>query len=88
MILAIGWLHDGGETVGTWLHQAGDWQEPKAARSESPPEGAERPIWRGSPREPQASPGVGRQLTKMKLGSERDWLGEGRLSSRTRRRAF
>ncbi len=26
MTLAIGWLHDGGETVGTWLHEAGDWQ--------------------------------------------------------------
>lgn len=25
MTLAIGWLHDGGETVGTWLHQVGDW---------------------------------------------------------------
>ena len=27
MTLAIGWLHDGGETVGTWLHDAGDWQQ-------------------------------------------------------------
>jgi transposase InsO family protein len=26
MTLAIGWLHDGGDTVETWLHQAGDWQ--------------------------------------------------------------
>jgi hypothetical protein len=26
MTLAIGWLHDGGDTVGTWLHDAGDWQ--------------------------------------------------------------
>jgi hypothetical protein len=25
MTLAIGWLHDGGDTVGTWLHDAGDW---------------------------------------------------------------
>jgi len=25
MTLAIGWLHDGGDTVETWLHQAGDW---------------------------------------------------------------
>jgi hypothetical protein len=25
MTLAIGWLHDGGETAGAWLHQAGDW---------------------------------------------------------------
>ncbi len=26
MTLAIGWPHDGGETVGTWPHEAGDWQ--------------------------------------------------------------
>ncbi len=26
MTLAIGWLHDGGDTVETWPHQAGDWQ--------------------------------------------------------------
>jgi hypothetical protein len=26
MTLAIGWLHEGGDTLGTWLHQAGDWQ--------------------------------------------------------------
>jgi hypothetical protein len=26
MTLAISWLHDGGDTVETGLHQAGDWQ--------------------------------------------------------------
>jgi hypothetical protein len=36
MTLAIGWLHDGGETVGTWLHQAGDWQVPLATLMEPP----------------------------------------------------
>jgi hypothetical protein len=25
MTLAISWLHEGGETLGTWLHEAGDW---------------------------------------------------------------
>jgi len=25
MTLAIGWLHEGGETLGTWLHEGGDW---------------------------------------------------------------
>jgi hypothetical protein len=32
MTLAIGWLHDGGETVGTWLHQPGDWQHGRRRR--------------------------------------------------------
>jgi hypothetical protein len=31
MTLAIGWLHDGGDTVGTWLHDAGDWQKRERA---------------------------------------------------------
>jgi hypothetical protein len=25
MTLAIGWLHEGGETLRTWLHDCGDW---------------------------------------------------------------
>jgi hypothetical protein len=32
MTLAIRWLHEGGETLGTWLHEAGDWHmQPEAA---------------------------------------------------------
>jgi hypothetical protein len=27
MTLAIEWPHGGGETVGTWPHEAGDWHE-------------------------------------------------------------
>ena len=26
MTLAIGWPHDGGETVRAWPHEPGDWQ--------------------------------------------------------------
>jgi len=31
MTLATGWLHEGGETPRTWLHEAGDWQLDGAA---------------------------------------------------------
>ena len=36
MTLAIGWLHDGGDTVETWLHQAGDWQSQAASSPFTP----------------------------------------------------
>jgi hypothetical protein len=33
MTLAIGWLHDGGETAGSWLHEPGDWQSRRRANA-------------------------------------------------------
>jgi hypothetical protein len=30
MTLKIGWLHEAAQSLGTWLHEADDWQTPKA----------------------------------------------------------
>src|SRR6185295_12315015 len=85
MTLAISWLYEGGDTLGTWPHEAGDWhrgagtQALKHAQARgSARTHASRFCWTGFAQPVRALPTITRK------GARRDAL----LGSRCTRRAL